>query len=845
MKLIRSLVLVFIFVSFFTGEALSQIEPPDRRYLYEGDRNFRANKIQQKQKSNQRRERIKQRSLSAGDKPYNIESSSLRYDNETQTLNADGELSLTYQTTVAEASRGSVNSATNDVYLEGDVRIEDLDFDLTADVVELNLNDETGIMKNARMNFDQGSYKLNADRINRVSKDSFVFEDVSLTTCECDEDCPPWKINASEARVEHEGYGEVWDATLNFSNIPVFYLPYLIFPVKNQRQSGFLPPTFGAGGQRGFELSAPFFWNIDDSTDATITSVLQTSSRVGLDVEFRKVLSKNSRVDAGVVYLNESLRGRAADGSPNLQGTVIDDYFDQTIDENRLGLYLNHNWQGEVAGIDFQWILDGSYVSDDFLPREYEKSEIALFNSRFVTSRAVARAFLTDTTTLDVSSEWNQAILDNDDLIFQRLPEVTLNSLNVFRPFGDNDYGLKLVSRSNLSYVNFDRKENFKGSRSELYQKLSVPFYYQNYLEGAFETSLRASSYSLSRGGTLSLANTSTGGTDEFLLDGSSNRVVPDFNFRLGTVFEKVYDVSDSSFLKAIHDVGRRGRAGQLKRFKHTIEPVARYQFVPNVDQDDNPLFDSFDRIAKRNVITYGVVQRLFSRTKGRSEYLYGIEEITPELQDLPSTVLPSPLEDKDRLGVTNPSFANNIFTPVRTGEIAELIKLEVFQSYDIDPEIDDPKTTSDNFSDLSSRLLFNPNEYLGFGFNSNFSIARTEFNSYSFDAQLRSKRGDRLLNRITFTNANTSGVDDIRQYESNLELVINDNLKFAYYGRYNDIDSSFIEQRGGFRVTTDCNCWNLDFLVGDRINPDVTELGFTLTLFGLGEFGNSFSRRR
>ena len=106
-------------------------------------------------------------------------------------------------------------------------------------------------------------------------------------------------------------------------------------------------------------------------------------------------------------------------------------------------------------------------------------------------------------------------------------------------------------------------------------------------------------------------------------------------------------------------------------------------------------------------------MQRLFSRTKGRSEYLYGIEEITPELNDLPSTVVPSPLEDKDRLGVSSPSFSDSLFTPVRTGEIAELLRLEVLQSYDVDPEFDDPITSSDNFSDVSTRLLFNPNDCL------------------------------------------------------------------------------------------------------------------------------------
>ena len=138
---------IFSFIFFFllVPNAFSQIEAPDRRYLFESDRNSRLHKIQQRQKTKERRARIQQKSIREDGKPYNIEASSLNYDNETQILNADGELSLTYQTTVAEASKGSINSVTNDVHLEGDVRIEDLDFDLTADEVELNLDKETDL----------------------------------------------------------------------------------------------------------------------------------------------------------------------------------------------------------------------------------------------------------------------------------------------------------------------------------------------------------------------------------------------------------------------------------------------------------------------------------------------------------------------------------------------------------------------------------------------------------------------------------------------------------------------------------------------------------------------------
>ena len=796
----------------------------------------------QRLKSKERKQRIKQKSSKAEGKPYNIEASSLKYDTETQTLFADGEVSLTYGSTVAEASKGKLNSEKNEVTLEGDIRIEDVEFDLTADYAELNLKQDTGNMSGISMQLEQGNYHVDAAKGKRVSKNVFEFEDVSLSTCSCpdDQECKPWELNASSARIENEGYGKAWDATLSFQGVPFLYSPYFVFPVKRERQSGFLPAVFGTAGPRGFKLNTPFFWAIDDSTDATVEGVIQTSARVGTDLEFRKVYSKKSKLDAGLLLLNESLRG------DNLQGTNTQGFFDKSIDKNRVGAYINQNWSGKLGPVGLQWIVDGHYVSDDLLPREYQKIEIAQYNSQFVTSRAVSRAILSESTSFDLSTEWNQSILTNDDLIFQRLPEATLQSLNVMQAFGKNPYGLKLVSRSSLSAVNFQRKENFQGSRSEAYQRLGVPFYYKNYFEGNLEGSLRASEYSLSREGTLSLTDPSTGIKNDINLSDNSNRIVPGLNYRMGTVFERVYDVSESSLLKAIHDVGRRGRAGSLQRFKHTFEPTARYQYVPNINQNDNPQFDSLDRLAQRNLFTYGLVQRLYSRTQSRAEYLYGVEEVTPEAQDLSSTSLPSPLDDRDNLGVANPNLSNAIFQSVNRGEVAELLRLELYQSYNLNnTAVNTNKKSSDNFSDLGTRFLFTPNEYLGVGLLSNFNVSNSEFNSYGVDGQLRSKRGDRFLTRLTFTNSNASTVSDVRQLETNLEIVLTNTTKLAYYGRYNDVLGKFIEEKAGLRLSSPCNCWNLDLAVGEQLNPNITQFSVTLTLLGLGEFGNSFSSQK
>jgi len=69
----------------------------------------------------------------------------------------------------------------------------------------------------------------------------------------------------------------------------------------------------------------------------------------------------------------------------------------------------------------------------------------------------------------------------------------------------------------------------------------------------------------------------------------------------------------------------------------------------------------------------------------------------------------------------------------------------------------------------------------------------------------------------------------------------VTDNLKLGYYGRYDDLNSEFLENKVGVRISSQCNCWVFDLEVLDEINPDNTTLSFTLTLIGIGEFGSDF----
>ena len=82
---------------------------------------------------------------------------------------------------------------------------------------------------------------------------------------------PDWKITGKNMTVTIEGYGTIHHAALWAKQVPVLYSPYLIFPAKTERQSGLLVPEAGYSERNGFQFSQPFYWAINDQSDATFT----------------------------------------------------------------------------------------------------------------------------------------------------------------------------------------------------------------------------------------------------------------------------------------------------------------------------------------------------------------------------------------------------------------------------------------------------------------------------------------------------------------------------------------------------------------------------------------------
>ena len=114
--------------------------------------------------------------------------------------------------------------------------------------------------------------------------------DSQFTRCEPENN--GWRMDASSLEIEKdEVFGTARNAVVRLKNVPVFYTPYLKFPVSDERVSGFLFPNISHSDEDGLDVSIPYYLNLAPNYDATLIPRVIGERGVGLEAEFRHMSS--------------------------------------------------------------------------------------------------------------------------------------------------------------------------------------------------------------------------------------------------------------------------------------------------------------------------------------------------------------------------------------------------------------------------------------------------------------------------------------------------------------------------------------------------------------------------
>ncbi len=234
---------------------------------------------------------------------FYLEADSLTSDEETGVLTVQGQVEGRYEDRTLRADEVIYYRDTGRVIATGNVTLIDATGSVQyADKLELSEALEAGTATNYTGRI-QGGGVVGARFVNRNTNEEFEFYNAYYTACEiCREDGevkrPAWRLRAKRVRQDRETRTIRYnDAVLELLGLPVFYTPYLAHPDPSaKRASGLLTPFIGVTSDKGFTVQTPYYWAIDDYTEATITPRLFTKANPLLEYQFARRFS-TGRVD--------------------------------------------------------------------------------------------------------------------------------------------------------------------------------------------------------------------------------------------------------------------------------------------------------------------------------------------------------------------------------------------------------------------------------------------------------------------------------------------------------------------------------------------------------------------
>jgi LPS-assembly protein len=234
------------------------------------------------------------------------------------------------------------------------MRLVDEQNTVRAEFVAVDLASTVSVAVRGSLDNPQPGFAVRGEVIERTGVDTFRIEQGRFTTCRCPPESSraPWRSTAADADLEL-GYAVGRDLWFKMFDVPVLYVPWLIFPVKTERQTGFLMPTFAQSSRNGTELSLPFFWAVSEG--------------VNLTLEPQWISERGWKPTTTYEYvIGEAGYGQGG-GSVLPNDDKVKDDQDAYFSDNRWAYWLRHEQplaKGVRLGFDVAQISDNEYPVD-------------------------------------------------------------------------------------------------------------------------------------------------------------------------------------------------------------------------------------------------------------------------------------------------------------------------------------------------------------------------------------------------------------------------------------------------------------------------------------------------
>ncbi|MBI3076555.1 MAG: LPS-assembly protein LptD [Deltaproteobacteria bacterium] len=435
-----------------------------------------------------------------------VRADALTFDRDTDTYHAAGRVEIETRGLILKADEVTLEALTGETRARGGVVLQQGTDLLFAEELTLNLNTERGVIVDGTLILEKEHYRITGPRIEKTGRESYRLTDGALTTCGCELGRrPTWVITGREVDVILNEYAFVTGATFRLLDVPVLYLPYGVFPIKRDRQSGLLTPHFSQSKRHGLSLELPVYWAISDQTDATLSPEYLAKRGVKWGGEFRYALAGQVEGQTNVFRLDDARRERT-----------------------RWALRSRHDQpfpDGTTAKVDLNLVSDNEYVSD-FSRDGFDAAAPQLRSQVIVAKAAEGSSLVTQFT------HFRDLTLPDQAPVLHTLPRITYTRVRQAIEGGPLYYNL------DSSFTHFERDRGLRGQRLDILPGLSWVTQPLGVLDVVPGLRLRETMYETSQG-----------------ISGFQHRQLVQADLSVLTSLERIYPLAGGAFERLRHSV--------------------------------------------------------------------------------------------------------------------------------------------------------------------------------------------------------------------------------------------------------------------------------------------------
>ncbi len=505
-----------------------------------------------------------------------------------------------------DSDYAELDQKSRDVIAIGNIYYNDGQITVTSDkTLKSNLDTKNSELEEGKYQVHGSPVRGSADRVTMTNNNqNITLEGAQYTTC------PPgqevWTLKAGSIDIDQtEVFGEAWNASLWLYDYPVFYFPYINFPIKDERKTGLLYPGYTQSSKNGMDITQPFYWNIAPNYDATITSRFMDRRGLMEQVEFRYMPDP---AHVGSLYFENLADDKQYDETPSLNEKLSDGHR-YLLNARHTSLFADNAMR---VSVDYTKVRDRDYnYFNDFSPKVGTQVENQL-------QQSLMAGYFQQNWNLNTEVRTYQILLASAQQPHELMPRINHNyyhqgnwydlawNTEVTR-FGYNN---TQASAQNLG-------DAYTGTRVYTAPTLTMPLIDEAgyYLDSQYKLMYTRYDQEVpdNMSSTFTQRFTPEGASGVTLDEGIITRTLPSFRLKGGMTFERNQDWFG-------------GDANQ------TLEPEFQYLYVPYKDQDNIGVYDSttmrqdyyslfsdrryagLDRISDSNRVSLGVTTRVYDQ---------------------------------------------------------------------------------------------------------------------------------------------------------------------------------------------------------------------------------------